>query len=165
MTDTVSDTDIEKYSLICVTENLFNLTRLIDINKQARAKNIGFILAEALGPLVYTFLDYGDKHTIFDPNGEQTRSVIVSNITREEKPTVTVHEDKRHGFYDGDHVVFSEVEGMTELNGHKPIEIYDCSGHSFKLKLDTSKFGAYVRQGLVEDKKVPFSVKFKPLAE
>ena len=69
----------------------------------------------------------------------------MSNITKDEKPTVTVHEDQRHGFYDGDHVVFSEVEGMTELNGHKPIEIYDCGGHSFKLKLDTSKFGAYIR--------------------
>ena len=54
---------------------------------------------------------------------------------------------------------------MTELNSGQPIEIYDCRAYDFKLKLDTSTFGKYERQGIVEDKKVPKQVEFKSLAE
>jgi len=44
---------------------------------------------------------------------------------------------------------------MTELNDIDHIEIFDSKSHSFKLKIDTSNFGDYVRQGLVDDVKVP----------
>jgi len=54
---------------------------------------------------------------------------------------------------------------MTQLNDAGPVEIYDCRAYDFKLKLDTSKFGAYTRQGLVEDKKMPKTIEFKPLDE
>lgn len=69
---------------------------------------------------------------------------------------------------DGDYVFFKEVEGMTEINdpkGEKPYEIFDCRAYDFKIKCDTSKFSAYVRQGIVEDKKVPKEIQFKGLAE
>jgi ubiquitin-activating enzyme E1 len=38
------------------------------------------------------------------------------NISNEENAIVTVHEDKRHSYQEGDHVKFVEVEGMTEIN-------------------------------------------------
>jgi ubiquitin-activating enzyme E1 len=76
----VKDDDVAKYSVICVTDNLFPITRLIEINKKARAENIGFILAETLGAMVYAFVDYGN-HTIFDGDGEQTKPFIISSIT------------------------------------------------------------------------------------
>ena len=66
-----------------------------------------------------------------------------------------VHEDKRHSYQDGDFVKFTEVEGMVELNDAGPIEVFDCRAYSFKLKIDTSNFGQYTRQGTVEDTKVP----------
>ena len=164
VTPTFTDDDISKYSVICVTENLIGLQKLIDLNEKARAAKVGFILAETLGAMVYTFVDYGN-HVIFDADGEHTKQFIISNITQEEKPTVTVHEDKRHSYKDGDHVVFREVEGMTQLNDAQPVEIFDCRAYDFKLKLDTRQFGAYVRQGVVEDKKVPKQVEYKSLAE
>ena len=37
------------------------------------------------------------------------QSAIVTDVTRGEKPTVYTHDGKRHGFDDGDHVVFREV--------------------------------------------------------
>ena len=104
--------DLSAYSLVCVTENFVGLTKLIELNEKCRAANIGFILAETLGAMVYTFVDYGN-HTVFDADGENTKQFIISSITSEEKPTVTVHEDKRHSYKDGDYVVFTEVEGMT----------------------------------------------------
>ena len=41
--------------------------------------------------------------------------------------------------------MFTEVEGMTQLNDAGPIEISDCRAYDFKLKLDTSAFGDYTR--------------------
>lgn len=36
---------------------------------------------------------------------------------------VTCLDEVRHGFESGDYVTFTEVQGMTELNGCQPIEI------------------------------------------
>lgn len=36
---------------------------------------------------------------------------------------VTCLDEARHGFESGDYVTFTEVQGMTELNGCQPIEI------------------------------------------
>jgi len=54
---------------------------------------------------------------------------------------------------------------MTELNDLDPVEIYDCRAYDFKLKISTSSFGAYTRQGIVEDKKVPKTIEFKSLED
>ena len=102
---TFTEADVSKYSVICVTENLVGLAKLIDLNEACRAANVGFILAETLGAMVYSFVDYGN-HTVFDADGEMTKQFIISSITQDEKPTVTVHEDKRHSYCDGDYVVF-----------------------------------------------------------
>lgn len=47
----------------------------------AEKKNIGFIVAGNLGLYGYTFVDFGDKFTVFDKNGEANRSTIVTSIT------------------------------------------------------------------------------------
>ena len=54
---------------------------------------------------------------------------------------VSVNDDKRHKFQDGDFVKFSEVQGMTELNTLEPTEITTIDGYSFKVKVDATKFG------------------------
>lgn len=133
---------------------------MAEINDLCRANKVGFIMSETLGLAGYTFLDYGENFIVSDKDGEQTRQFIVINIEQGEKPAVTVHEDKRHTFQDGDFVKFVEVEGMEELNNAGPIEICDTTAYSFRLKLDTSNFGAYTRQGVVEDIKVPTPINF-----
>jgi iron complex transport system ATP-binding protein len=69
------------------------------------------------------FLDYGNEFSITDADGEDTKSFIVANATQTNPLIVTVHEDKRHKFQDGDYVKFVEVEGMTELNSLPPTKI------------------------------------------
>ena len=54
---------------------------------------------------------------------------------------------------------------MEEINAYEHIEIYDTKAYSFRLRLDTTNFGAYTRQGLVEDVKVPKPVAFQSFAE
>ena len=64
----------------------------------------------------FTFVDFGDNFKCFDVNGEETKPCLVSNITKDEKGVVFLHEDKRHPYCDGDYVTFKEVQGMTEVN-------------------------------------------------
>lgn len=73
-------------------------------------------MAGCLGLYGYTFVDFGPSFKVYDSNGEEPKSAIVSNITKGNPGLVTVHEDKRHPFNDGDYVRFKEVEGMTEVN-------------------------------------------------
>lgn len=54
---------------------------------------------------------------------------------------------------------------MAEINDLPHIEIFDTKAYSFRLRLDTTNFGAYSRQGLVEDIKVPKAISFHSLAE
>lgn len=46
----------------------------------------------------------------------------------QENSVVTCLDESRHGLEDGDYVTFSEVQGMTELNGCRPIMIKVGSG-------------------------------------
>ena len=57
---------------------------------------------------------------ILDKNGEECRNAIVVDITKDANGLIVVcHEDKRHGFEDGDCVTFYEVQVMTQVNGQK----------------------------------------------
>ena len=61
-------------------------------------------MSQTFGVAGYTFLDFGDKHIVTDHDGENPKSFIVVNVTQEEKGLVTVHEDKRHSYQEGDYV-------------------------------------------------------------
>ena len=41
-----------------------------------------------------------------DKDGEECKTAVVVSVTNENPGVVTVHEDKRHGFEDGDYVKF-----------------------------------------------------------
>ena len=134
------------YSVIVITENLWTTERLTQINEFCRTNHVGFILSENLGLANYAFLDYGPEFVVTDKDGEATKQFIVSSIEKCVDPIMFVHDDKRHSYQDGDYVKFVEVEGMTELNSlEQGVEIFDCKPYSFRLKLDTSNFGAYTR--------------------
>lgn len=53
---------------------------------------------------------------------------------------------------------------MTELNGHAPIKIKVLGPYTFGIG-DTSKFGTYLRGGIVKQVKMPKTMSFKSLAE
>lgn len=111
-----NEDSVTNYNIVVVTENFIGLSALESLNLKCRDNKVGFIISEAMGASGYVFLDYGVDFVITDPNGEPTKPFIVSNVTQDEKAMVTVHEDKRHTYQEGDYVKFVEVEGMTELN-------------------------------------------------
>ena len=72
---------------------------------------------------------------------------------------MTCLEESRHNLEDGDHVTFSEIKGMTELNGCVPRKVKVISPLSFSIG-DTSGLGEYVGGGRMEQVKTPKTLKF-----
>ena len=162
--DSLKLEDLANYHVVCYTE-VDNIDHAIEANEFCRSKGIGFILAQTYGPSGFTFLDYGNEFIVTDQDGEETKAFIVASATNTNPMIVSVHEDKRHKFQDGDFVQFREVEGMTELNTLPPTAITVVSGYGFKVHVDATQFGEYTREGLVENVKVPKKISFHSLKQ
>lgn len=124
-----------------------------------RDRPVGFIAAESFGVAGFVFVDFGNAFTCRDRDGEEPRSVIVAGVTQENPGTVHTHNDRRHGFQDGDWVSFREVQGMTELNGSKPRQIKVTGPYSFTIE-DTTPYSTYTREGIASQAKVPHTLSF-----
>eukprot|EP00439_Symbiodinium_sp_Y106_P012201 s4738_g1.t2 len=155
-------------SLVVFSET--SQSELLRWNEVCRTRNppVGFIAADCFGLASSVFVDFGESFTCRDKDGEEPRSAIVSGVTLESPGTVHTHQDRRHGFNDGDWVVFREVQGMTQLNDGKPRQIKDMGSflelsgrrpYSFSIE-DTTGYSAYVSDGIVTQTKVPHSIKF-----
>jgi len=134
---------------------------LLRYNEMCRVRSppVGFVAADALGVAASVFVDFGDVFTVRDKDGEECRNAIVAGITTENPGVVHTHEGRRHGFQDGDWVTFSELQGITELNGSAPRQIKVTGPYSFTIE-DTSGLSAYLREGIVSQVKVPTPTTF-----
>ena len=72
--------------------------------------------------------------------------------------------DDRHPFQEGDYVTFSDVRGMTELNGCTPRRIHVLGNQQFTIG-DTSSFSPYESFGWCTQVKQPKTLHFRTLAE
>jgi ubiquitin-activating enzyme E1 len=138
--------------------NQDDLLRFNDICR-SRTPAVGFIAADCFGVAGTTFVDFGDSFTCRDKDGEEPKSAIVAGVTQESPGAVHTHNERRHGFQDGDWVVFREVQGMTQLNDSKPRQIKVTGPYSFTIE-DTTGYSAYIREGIVIQAKVPTQMKF-----
>ena len=68
-------------------------------------------------------------------------------------------DETRHGLEDGDFVTFSEVQGMTELNGCEPRKITVKGPYTFSIG-DTSGLGDYKSGGIFTQVKMPKIIPF-----
>lgn len=152
----------KRFHVVCQTEIILNGKAINpeNVNNMCRESKVGYISSQTFGPWGYAFVDFGNEHIVTDHDGEQTKSFIVTMIEKAKETRVTVHEDKRHIFQEGDYVVFREVEGMVEINETKPIRITSTTTFTFTLDLDSTGFSEYQRQGVVENVKVPKTVSF-----
>nr|GMD29242.1 ubiquitin-activating enzyme E1 1-like isoform X2 [Ipomoea batatas] len=126
---------------------------------------IAFIKAEVRGLFGSVFCDFGPQFTVSDVDGEEPHTGIVASISNDNPALVSCVDDERLEFQDGDLVVFSEIQGMTELIDAKPRKIISARPYSFTLDEDTTKFGMYERGGMVTQVKQPKVLNFKPLRE
>ncbi len=61
-------------------------------------------------------------------------TVALSWFFQDNPGVVTCLDEARHGFESGDYVTFTEVQGMTELNGCQPMEIKVLGKACFNLR-------------------------------
>ena len=132
------------------------------IAKFAHDNNIALIIAETCGLFAKVFCDFGENFTIYDQDGTQAISTMIASITRDSQGVVTCLDETRHGLNDGDYVTFSEVQGMTQVNGCTPLKISVLGPYTFSIG-DTSAFGEYISGGIVTQVKMPKTISFKPL--
>ena len=105
------------------------------------------------------FCDFGDEFSVADTNGEACLSNMIASVTKDVESVVTCLDETRHGMEDGDYVTFTEVKGMTELNGCEPRKIKVLGPYTFSIG-DTSSFSDYVSGGIVAQVKMPKTIKF-----
>ncbi|KAF9008754.1 ubiquitin activating enzyme [Cyathus striatus] len=136
----------------------------LEINDWTHSNNVHFIAAETRGLFGSVFNDFGAKFTCVDPTGEQPLSGMIVSVEKDNEGLVTCLDETRHGLEDGDFVTFSEVQGMTELNGCEPRKISVKGPYTFAIG-DTSGLGDYKSGGIFTQVKMPKMIAFKPLRE
>ncbi|XP_032746418.1 ubiquitin-like modifier-activating enzyme 1 Y [Rattus rattus] len=134
----------------------------LQVGEFCHSHGIKLVVADTRGLVGQLFCDFGEEMILTDANGEQPLSAMVSMITKENPGIVTCLEETRHGFESGDFVSFTEVQGMSELNGIGPMEIKVLGPYSFSI-CDTSSFSEYTRGGIVSQVKVSQKISFKSL--
>ncbi|XP_048633816.1 ubiquitin-activating enzyme E1 1 [Brassica napus] len=126
---------------------------------------IAFVKADVRGLFGSVFCDFGPEFAVLDVDGEEPHTGIIASISNESEAFISCVDDERLEFEDGDLVVFSEVEGMPELNDGRPRKIKSARPYSFTLEEDTTGYGTYVKGGIVTQVKQPKLLSFKPLRE
>ena len=121
-------------------------------------------MTDTFGLFGSIFCDFGDQFEVSDINGEDPMNSMLSSISSEEVALVTVYDEGRHGLEDGDYVTFSEVGGMTELNGCEPVPIKVTGPYTFTIG-DTRGFGAYTTGGYMHQVKQKKLIPFKSLRQ
>lgn len=153
---------LDKFSVIVLTDS--SLEEQLWINHYTHSKSKGFINASVRGLFGQVFCDFGHEFIVNDATGEEPISVMIMSVTKEQNGTVTCLDENRHGFEDGDYITFSEIQGMTELNGCQPIKISVTGPYTFSIG-DTTNFSDYIRGGIATQVKQKKIMSFKPLSD
>ncbi|KAI0375552.1 ubiquitin activating enzyme [Pilatotrama ljubarskyi] len=141
-----------------------SLKKQLEINDWTHANGVHFISADTRGLFGTAFNDFGPKFTCVDPTGEQPLTGMIVSVDRDKEGVVTCLDETRHGLQDGDFVTFSEVQGMTELNGCEPRKVTVKGPYTFAIG-DTSNFGEYKSGGVFTQVKMPKILQFKSLRD
>lgn len=154
--------NLDKYQVVVLVNVPFN--KQLEINKITHAKGIKFLSTCTRGLFGMAFNDFGDSFEVVDQNGEDPKSGMIAAITKADKGIVTCLDESRHNLEDGDYVTFTEIKGMTELNGCEPKKINVLGPYTFSID-DTNGLSDYVGGGLFHQVKQPKTMKFKSLED
>ncbi|KJH42215.1 ubiquitin-activating enzyme E1 [Dictyocaulus viviparus] len=160
--DELTEDLVKQFDLIVLTDTSRKMQ--LDISHWVRAHNRRMLVTDARGLFSYVFNDFGDCFKVEDLNGEQVKEFLIEHVDAE-TGDVTTLENQMHGLEDGDYVTFSEIKGMTELNGCAPVKIIVKTPHVFNIGSITKTMSHYEEGGRVKQVKVPIFVSHKPLTE
>lgn len=153
---------VKDYQVVVITDA--PIQQQLEINDWTHANGIYFISASTNGLFASVFNDFGPKFTCVDPTGEEAQTGMVVSIDKDGEGIVTTLDETRHGLEDGNFVTFSEVKGMTELNGCEPRKVTVKGPYTFSIG-DTSGLSEYTGSGIFTQVKMPKIIEFKSLRE
>lgn len=159
-TEPLTEAFVKAFQVVVLTNS--NLEEQIKIGEICHKNNIKFISVDTKGLFAELFCDFGENFSVIDVDGEEPITNMVAAITKDKEGVVTCLDEARHGYEDGDYVSFSEVQGMTELNGCKPIKIKVLGPYTFSIG-DTTKYSNYIRGGVVTQVKMHKNIQFKSI--
>ncbi|XP_056446749.1 ubiquitin-like modifier-activating enzyme 1 [Gadus chalcogrammus] len=157
-TGTLTNDYLTQFEVVVLTNS--PLEEQLQVGEYCHSKGVKLVIADTRGLFGQLFCDFGDDMVVFDINGEQPLSAMISMITKDAAAVVTCLDEARHGFESGDFVTFTEVLGMTELNACTPVEIKVLGPYTFSI-CDTTGFSEYERGGIVSQVKMPKKISFK----
>lgn len=163
--DELSNDLIKQFNCVVITSPI-PYSKILEVSKFCHENSIAFILAMTRGVFGLIFNDFGDSFYISEPSFEKPSRFLIESISHDEKGIVTINPKDEHKLSDGDHVIFDQVEGMTELNG-KEFPVKDIKAKSFSIG-DTSHFHPYentMSSGYGNQIILPKTMHFKELNE
>lgn len=105
---------LNEYDIVVLTD-VSSFETQIAIDQFCRSRGIKFISADVLGPWCRLFTDFGEEFEVADKNGEDPVEVMIKSISCSERGVVTLLPGGKHPYEDGEHVVFSEIQGMEKI--------------------------------------------------
>lgn len=162
-TDDLTDSFLSTFDVVVVTQS--STLEAARINDICRKHGKAFIKADIRGVFSSVFCDFGPNFEVVDVDGEEPHTGIIAGITPGKTTLITSVEDDRLEFESGDLVVFTEIEGMEELNSASPVKVISVRPHSLEVDIDSSSFKEYVKGGIVTQVKQPKTLHFKTLSE
>uniref|UniRef100_A0A670Z6W2 Uncharacterized protein n=1 Tax=Pseudonaja textilis TaxID=8673 RepID=A0A670Z6W2_PSETE len=161
-TSELTENFLATFKVVVLTNS--SLKEQLDISDFCHANQICFVLANTKGLAGYVFCDFGENFVVYDPSEADPASAAIKHITLGNPGLLTVaHDDEQgHFFMDGDWVMFSEIEGMTQLNGSKPRQICVKGKNTLEIG-DTSSFSPYQHGGIITQVKMPQKHSYKSL--
>lgn len=175
----LDETGLAAYQVVVLTDS--TTQQQLVINSFTHSHGIHFVSANVCGLFSSVFCDFGEQFPCIDPTGENPLQGMVVEIENEKEGIVTTLDETRHGLEDGDYVTFTEVKGMTELNGCEPRKIsvkgrpppatsiscrlnFHTGPYTFSIG-DTSNFAKYTGGGIFQQVKVPKIINFVRLPQ
>lgn len=165
LTEELTIEHLSKFQAVVFTDISLEKAYEFDDYCHSHQPPISFIKAQVCGLFGSVFCDFGPEFTVLDVDGEDPHTGIIASISNDTPAIVSCVDDERLEFQDGDLVVFSEVEGMTELNDGKPRKVKNARPFSFSIEEDTSSYGVYTKGGIVTQVKEPKVLRFKALRD
>ncbi|XP_034297189.1 ubiquitin-like modifier-activating enzyme 7 isoform X1 [Pantherophis guttatus] len=161
-TSELTENFLATFKVVVLTNS--SLKEQLDISDFCHTNQICFVLANTKGLAGQVFCDFGEEHVVYDPSEADPASAAIKHITLGNPGLLTVahYDEQGHCFMDGDWVMFSEIEGMTQLNSSKPRQI--CVKEKYILEIgDTSSFSPYQHGGIITQVKMPEKHSYKSL--
>ncbi|RLN35388.1 ubiquitin-activating enzyme E1 3 isoform X1 [Panicum miliaceum] len=165
LTEELTKEHLSKFQAVVFTDISLDKAYEFDDYCHSHQPPISFIKAQVCGLFGSVFCDFGPEFTVLDVDGEDPHTGIIASISNDSPAMVSCVDDERLEFQDGDLVVFSEVQGMAELNDGKPRKVKNARPFSFSIEEDTGSYGVYTKGGIVTQVKEPKVLCFKSLRD